>query len=68
MRHPSASDHLQLWMTCAAVYAHLPLCRYPNTSEDLRNPIRVTHFGYHTGGRQHNPWFKHQWDCFDVHR
>jgi hypothetical protein len=42
--------------------------RYPNTSADLSNPIRVVHFGYHVQGRQHDPWLKHTWDCFDVHK
>lgn len=42
--------------------------RYPNSSSDLANPIRVVHFGYHVTGRQHDPWLKHTWDCFDVHK
>jgi hypothetical protein len=42
--------------------------RYPNSSSDLANPIRVVHFGYHVAGRQHDPWLKQEWDCFDAHK
>jgi hypothetical protein len=40
----------------------------PGQWPEVQNPIRITHWGYHIKGPARNPWFKREWDCFDVHK